>query len=255
MRVRMKAVVLGLVLLGAACTQTSNNTTPVVTAASNTSTTAANTKGPNDTKPPDAQGKPTQTERNKNAKTYREAITLAIADIQQYWTDTMPEVYGVDYEPIPDDKLFPATEDEPGPACSPEGGQNTYEDVKDNAFYCRLGQFVEWDDQKLLPELYSKFGEYAVAMVFAHEWGHAIQDQQHNLGGKHPTVVTENQADCFAGAWTKHSLENKSEKSFRANVGDLNAALAGMLQFADAPGDDPTPVSYTHLTLPTIYSV
>ena len=47
MRVRMKAVVLGLVLLGAACTQTTDNTTPVVTAASNTSTTAANTKGPN----------------------------------------------------------------------------------------------------------------------------------------------------------------------------------------------------------------
>jgi predicted metalloprotease len=249
MRVRMKVVVLCLVLLGAACTQTTDNTTPVVTAASgdnnaNKTTTSSKT---NDTKPPDAEGKPTQTERNKNAKTYREALKLAMADIQQFWTDTLPEIYGQDYEPIPDKNLFPATEKKPGPACTPEGGQNTYEDVHNNAFYCRLGKFVEWDDQDLLPKLYTKYGEYSVAMVFAHEWGHAIQDQMGNLGKVkadgtrvYPTIYTENQADCFAGAWTKHSLENKSDKSFRAYTSDLTAAVGGMLQFADTPGGVPT---------------
>jgi len=235
MRVRIISAVVGLVLLGAACTQTANDNANQtnITAASGQSTT---TGKPNDTKPPDAEGKPTETKRNKNAKTYREAVTLAIDDIQRYWTETMPEVYGQEYEPIPDKKLFPATPKKPGPACTPDGGTATYEDVQGNAFYCRLGAFIEWDDHELLPGLYTDYGEYTVAMVFAHEWGHAIQDQLGLLGGKFDTILTENQADCFAGAWTKHSIENKDEDSFRANPSDLTAALGGMLKFADSPG-------------------
>jgi predicted metalloprotease len=233
----MMAVALGLVLAGAACTQTADNSNqPVVTASSDQAKQTTTTGKTNDTKPPDAEGKPTETKRNKNAKSYKEALELAISDIQDYWTDVMPDVYGIDYEQIPKERLFPASEKKPGPACTPEGGLAEYEDVANNAFYCRLGRFVEWDDQDLMPRLYSEYGEYAVAMVFAHEWGHAAQDQLGNLGGKYDTILTENQADCFAGAWTKHSLENKSEKSFRANASDLTAALAGMMEFGDEPG-------------------
>ncbi len=239
---------LGLALTAVACTTTSTTDAgqPVAQASSGAtttttaSTTDSSTKGgtTTGTTATDAEGKPTETKRNKDAKSYKESIAFAMDDIQSYWTETMPEVYGKDYVTIPASKLFPATEKKPAPACTPEGGTGSYDQVHDNAFYCRLGKFVAWDDQDLLPSLYKEFGEYSVAMVFAHEWGHAIQDQMGLLGTGLPTILTENQADCFAGAWTKHSLANTTKGGFRATAGDLQSALAGMLRFSDTKGAD-----------------
>jgi predicted metalloprotease len=223
MRKSSLVIIVGLLVAAAACSSTSDTGT-VQTNTTVTATTPA-------TDPT------TETKKNKDPKPYREVIDLAIADIQDFWTETLPEVYGKDYETIPDSKLFPATSDKVGPACSPKGGNATYEDVQDNAFYCSLGGFVEWDDEGLMPRIYKQYGEYAVAMVFAHEWGHAIQDQMGFMTTTQ-SIVRENQADCFAGAWTAHALDNKSKTGFRATQADLQSALAGMLEFRDEPGSD-----------------
>jgi predicted metalloprotease len=74
-------------------------------------------------------------------------------------------------------------------------------------------------------------------LVFAHEWGHVIQDQV-DIMTRYRSILMENQADCFAGAWTAHSLENRTGTGFRASENDLQAALAGMLRFSDSPGTD-----------------
>ena len=160
-------------------------------------------------------------------------INATIADIQAYWTKTMPEVYQQDYEPIPADRLIPYSQSNPPPSC---GGRGTtpYTEVAGNAFYCSQGDFVAWDEQELLPKLRKQFGNFAPALVLAHEWGHAIQAR---VGfDTYQTIYLEQQADCFAGAWTAHVASG--DASVQMNDEDLDGALAGLLQLRDPSGID-----------------
>jgi predicted metalloprotease len=158
-------------------------------------------------------------------------VSTTIADIQAFWATTLPEVYGTDYRPIPDDRLFPYSEQSPPPAC---GGSGTtpYEEVKDNAFYCSEGDFVAWDEQDLFPKLRQRFGDFAVALVLAHEWGHAIQARTNTSFDA--TVYMEQQADCFAGSWTHHA--DHGDGSLSVSPHDLDQALAGYLALRDPVG-------------------
>lgn len=224
MRVRVMAVTVGLVLLAAAC---GSSGTPE--AASTTTTQPATTT---------STEKPQETRRNKEPIAYEDVVELSLVDIQGFWEEQLPEFYDLEYTPLDDGDIYAGTSDDPPPACTPEGGQGTYADIEGNAFYCPLdGGYVAYDDETLFPELYEQFGEYAVAMVMAHEWGHVIQDQV-GIIDEYQTILIENQADCFAGAWTKHSLATESEVGFRAEPKDLQSALGGMLKFSDAPGAD-----------------
>jgi predicted metalloprotease len=106
--------------------------------------------------------------------------------------------------------------------------------VAGNAFYCPEGDFVAWDEQELVPRLREQFGAFAPALVLAHEWGHAIQPR---VGfDTYLTVYMEQQADCFAGAWTAHVASGDS--SLHLADEDLDSALAGLLQLRDPTGID-----------------
>ncbi len=167
------------------------------------------------------------------AERFDAGIDTTIADIQSYWATTMPAVYRTDYEPIPADRLIPYSASNPPPAC---GGYGTtpYNEVAGNAFYCSEGDFVAWDEQELLPKLRAQFGAFAPALVLAHEWGHAIQAR---VGYEtYQTVYMEQQADCFAGAWTAHVANGDSDLHLADD--DLDTALAGLLQLRDPSGVD-----------------
>lgn len=69
----------------------------------------------------------------------------------------------------------------------------------------------------------SKFGDFVIPIVLAHEWGHAVQARS-NFTAR--TVTKDRQADCFAGAWVKHA---QAKGVFKANSAELNTALAGIL--------------------------
>lgn len=222
MRARVMAVTVGLVLLAAACGSGGEPTATPTTPAPPSSTTTTE--------------KPVETRGNKEPIPYDEVIELSLTDIQEWWAVQLPEVYGIEYEPLDEDRIHAGTPDNPPPACSLTEEEPSYDQVEGNAFYCRLGQFVAYDDETLFPDLYEKFGEYTLAMVLAHEWGHAIQDQVGMFDADFPTILTELQADCFAGAWTAHSITDGV--GFRAEVNDLQSALGGMLLFSDAPGSD-----------------
>jgi len=93
---------------------------------------------------------------------------------------------------------------------------------------------VAWDEQELLPKLREQFGAFSPALVLAHEWGHAIQAR---VGYEtYQTVYMEQQADCFAGAWTAHVANGDS--SLHLDSEDLDTALAGLLQLRDPSGTD-----------------
>jgi len=161
-------------------------------------------------------------------------VQVAIDDLQTYWSETLPDVYGRRYRPIPSDRLFPYTSDDPPPACG-ERGSTPYEEVAGNAFYCSESDFVAWDAERLMPSLERRFGDFAVALVLAHEWGHAVQARTGS--SIDATVYLETQADCFAGAWARHVASGDSE-SLSFGSADLDSALGGYLEFRDPPGID-----------------
>ena len=163
-------------------------------------------------------------------------IQSAIDDVQAFWESKLPAVYGMEYKPIPQNRLFPYSESNPPPAC---GGSGTtpYKDVANNAFYCPADDFLAWDAQGLIPTIQQQFGDFAVALVAAHELGHAIQERTGTSAGS--TIPLELQADCFAGAWARHATTATND-TFNVKKGDLDEALSGYLYFRDPTGTDPT---------------
>ena len=164
--------------------------------------------------------------------TLDEITELTISDLQAFWTQTLPEVYDVEYEPI--DTVIPYRPSTRNvPAC---GGEPLPREVaEDNAFYCRPDDFIAWDAEGLFPDLFLEFGDFAISLVLAHEWGHAIQNRAREGG---PTIQTELQADCFAGAWTG-AIDRGERPALNLEDGDIEEAMAGYLLFRDPAGTSP----------------
>jgi predicted metalloprotease len=182
------------------------------------------------------QGEPTLDQASgggapKRTADYRQTLRDAVADIQAYWADEFPQLYGERYAPIPKARIIAAHPGVKLPPC--QGKRLTYHDAQDNAFYCYRSNFIAYDDVGLFPGLNRDFGRMAVALVLAHEWGHAIEDRAGNAG--QDTILKELQADCFAGAWLARVANGESEK-IELEGGNLDSALAAMLNFRDPVG-------------------
>jgi predicted metalloprotease len=174
-----------------------------------------------ETSPPDASN----ITINGDASAVVNKIAMqAIADLEQYWGEHYPELYGKDYEQV-SGGYFAVTADSEAPPCTTDP-----QEVQGNAFYCSTEDVVAWDAQELLPDLQSRFGDFVIPVVMAHEWGHAVQARS-NFTAR--TVTSELQADCFAGAWSKHAQD---DGVFDVNAADLDMALAGILNLRDTPG-------------------
>ena len=163
-------------------------------------------------------------------------ITTAIDDVTSFWVDAFPRLYPNEkFAPLSGGE-FPYGPTDPPPECGGPG-KSSYEDVAGNAFYCPPGDFVAWDTDNLTNNLLEEFGPFTLAIVVAHEMGHKVQGDHGILDGRFITFVTEQQADCFAGAWTKGAIEGGSEK-FKVELSDLDNALGGFLQIRDPVGTD-----------------
>jgi predicted metalloprotease len=80
-------------------------------------------------------------------------------------------------------------------------------------------------------------GDFAVAYVVAHEYGHQIQDELgafQRYGDRVPTSAFELQADCYAGTWANSALEEN-----RLEDGDVQEALDAALAVGDFDVNDP----------------
>ncbi len=80
-------------------------------------------------------------------------------------------------------------------------------------------------------------GDFAVAYIVAHEYGHQIQDELglfEKYGDQVPTMAFELQADCYAGTWAKSASDaNKLED------GDVQEALDAALAVGDFDESNP----------------
>lgn len=171
---------------------------------------------------------------SRSAEHYTASPEASLADIQAYWARALPETYRRDYEEIPADRIHPYSSDDPPPGCGTRG-TTPYRQVAGNAFYCEPGDFIAYDEEVLIPRLREQYGDIAVGLVLAHEFGHAIQGRVGAPSGAY--VYMELQADCFAGAWTGRIAEG-SDTELRASDDDLDRALAGFLDLRDPSGTE-----------------
>lgn len=88
------------------------------------------------------------------------------------------------------------------------------------------------------------FGDMSVNGVLAHEFGHALQVMANLVTRKDPTIVREQQADCFAGVYLWWVAEGKSTRFTLSTADGLDHVLAGIITTrdpvmeADAENDD-----------------
>jgi predicted metalloprotease len=166
---------------------------------------------------------------NKTPRSYDGYLTAAFSDILAFWEEQFPAVYGSAFTALAGG-IFAAYPDrtEPIPGCGTP--QTAYSEVEGNAFYCVDGDFMAYDDADLLPQLVDQLGQSAVAVVLAHEFGHAVQFRANEF--QQPTILKEQQADCFAGAWAAHVSRGESVV-IKFSDNDVRGGLVAMIQVRD----------------------
>ena len=168
-----------------------------------------------------------------------DADTVMIAaaiDVGAFWEKAYPEVYGEELPPLEGGfwSYGPETPDDELPEC---GGPMLYDEIAENAFYCPAEDLIAWDRETLIEPFIDQFGAFTAALVMAHEYGHAIQARTGDFD-RLEQVISELQADCFAGAWVGHVVEGNSDV-FQATLDELDVAVAGLITIRDEPGSSP----------------
>jgi predicted metalloprotease len=150
----------------------------------------------------------------------------AVSDIEQYWETAYPETFNEGFTPVKALISWDAN-DFGGTFCD----EDTYGLV--NAAYCYTDKTIGWDRGELLPGLRRAHGDIGVAMVLAHEYGHAVSRAAGLSNDNTKTLVAEQQADCLGGAYMRWVAEDNSPR-FSLSTGDgLNNVLAGVISFRD----------------------
>lgn len=153
----------------------------------------------------------------------------AISDIADYWNVQYAKTFPGAFKPVTRFISWDSTAPRAQAVEFCRG--STYQEV--NAAYCSADKTIGFDRGTLLPGLVQKFGPMSVVMVLAHEYGHSIQAQAKLNGFFTPTVVREQQADCFAGVFLRAVAEGSS-RHFTLNTTDgLNGVLAAIISFRD----------------------
>ncbi|GAA2011584.1 hypothetical protein JL107_06940 [Nakamurella flavida] len=111
-------------------------------------------------------------------------------------------------------------------------------DLVGTAFFCPEQDAIVADSAGLIPVLRGHYGDAALAVALAHEYGHAVQARGGWTGPDDPALLVELQADCFAGAFLGRATAGATERVHIPAGSDLRA-IAPLLDFRDAPGSDP----------------
>ena len=145
-------------------------------------------------------------------------VKNAISDILEFWTVQYPKVSGgKTFEPLKgglysvDGLKVAETKRVDGPAATEGCIAKNPTFIVDNGAFCLLDDSIAWDraPTHLFAKLAHKYGPLMVALIFAHEVGHAISYRLGVFDQHRPTIDTESQADCAAGAWAASALKGE----------------------------------------------
>ena len=156
----------------------------------------------------------------------------ALSDVFDFWRTAYPSVSGGKTLPELEGGIYSVddhdiTSEDSTNACLSQDPKQ----VQNNAFFCELDDSIAYDRVGFIPDLVKKYGDYFVALLFGHEFGHAIQDRLGTIN-ELPSIVKETQADCAAGAFTGWVLKFKSPH-IRVSPTALDKVLVGYIQLRD----------------------
>jgi len=177
---------------------------------------------------------------DKPPRDYDEFLALALADVERWWSEQYPVLYGEPFEPLQGGIYagYPERTD-PIPGCGPDA-ETTYDELQlFAAFYCPEGDFMAYDDGEsgVLFSLTSEFGPSILGVVLAHEYGHAIQARAGVLAAEPATIITEQQADCFSGAWVARAASGEAV-GLELTDEDIRSGLISIITVRDPIGID-----------------
>ena len=169
-------------------------------------------------------------------------VRNALADLNAFWGQQFPEVYETDLAPL-EGGYYSVDPNDFDPVDYPDTInddrclEDLVENVSGNAYYCLAGNDgdVIVYDRTLLEQFMNDYGPFLPAMVIAHEFGHAVQGR---VGSSDRMIVSETQADCFAGAWTGWVATDAAEH-FNIRAPELDDLIRGLVEFRDPVGEDP----------------
>ncbi len=163
------------------------------------------------------------------SQTMRDFLSYVLGDVQRYWAGVWAQ-YGLPtpsfnyYWPVPGEAFYHA--------CTPTG---TYVDDF-AAHYCPENDYIVITTG-MAAQLWQASGDFAVAMVVAHEYAHNLQRELRLERAGLPTRSYELHADCWAGVWA-----NSAYYQGILEAGDIKEAVlaAGLAGDAGGPQDHGT---------------
>ncbi|WP_136649386.1 KPN_02809 family neutral zinc metallopeptidase [Paracoccus aeridis] len=178
-------------------------------------------------------------------------VSVVLADTEEVWAQVLPAQANVEYR-LPTLVLFSgAVQSACGSASAAMG-----------PFYCPGDERLYLDTTffDVMGQQMGAGGDFAAAYVIAHEVGHHVQNQLGILprvnqlrarvrgaDANRLSVMTELQADCFAGIWARHA----SDRFGTIEPGDIDEAVNAARAVGDdmlqrSAGRTPMPDSFTH---------
>ncbi|SHG24828.1 Predicted metalloprotease [Jatrophihabitans endophyticus] len=178
----------------------------------------------------------------------------ALADIESFWRTSYPKVSGgKQLEPIKGGlysvdglKVAENRSADGQPVEDNACAERSIGFLVDNAAYCRLDDSIVWDraPKHLFAELAKKYGDFVVALIFAHEFGHAVQERLGVFDDDPKTIYTESQADCAAGAWAKAATQQRAPHFRDITLAKVDDALEGFLNGRDSTPENIDDISH-----------
>jgi uncharacterized protein len=178
--------------------------------------------------------------QSSDEQTMEQFLTAVTQDTDRYWTKIF-EQSGIE-EPRVNYAWIPA-----GQTVQSACGSDAMGDGA--AAYCP-GDDTIYISEKFATDIYTgaldhalpgssqgfgrTYGDFAVAYIVAHEYGHQIQDELGLFERGLPTSALELQADCYAGAWANSAYEEN-----RLDDGDVQEALDAALAVGDFDPSNP----------------
>jgi len=182
---------------------------------------------------------------NNQPQTMEQFLTGVTKDVDAYWTKEFKD------SKLPEPKVSYAWIPEGYTASSACGdGDGAMGDSA--AAYCS-GDDTIYISQKFASDIYngtldqslpgssqgygSAMGDFAVAYIVAHEYGHQVQDELglfDKYGGQVPAMNFELQADCYAGTWA-----NSAGQRNELDDGDVQEAIDAALAVGDFQSENP----------------
>jgi len=177
---------------------------------------------------------PTGTVVNTDNGTIDKLSLLSVNDIQEYWQSVYSQSLKGTFVPV--GKMVSYDSDNPNSpiVCH----SDTYKLV--NAFFTSRCNLIAWDRGVFMPVAQRYFGDMSVNGVLAHEFGHALQQMAKLVTRRDPTIVREQQADCFAGVYLYWVADGKSPRFTLSTADGLDHVLAGIITTRDPVLDSDT---------------